>query len=79
MPKNLLGPLTVHADICSQARGKIFGLSIHLHPYFVHASREGSGEFHALSQTLIKKPFDQVFLSILPTKLQQKVILGNKL
>ena len=34
-----------HAYVSSGARGLIFGLSLHLHQYFVYASREGSSEF----------------------------------
>ena len=32
------------ADVYSEARGLNFSLSLHLHPYFVYASREGSAE-----------------------------------
>ena len=31
-------------DISSKGRGLNFGLSLHLHPYFVYASSKGSGE-----------------------------------
>ena len=31
-------------DMSSKARGLNFGPSLHLHPYFVDASSEGSGE-----------------------------------
>ena len=34
-----------HADISSRTRGPNFGTSLHLHPYFVYASSEGSGEY----------------------------------
>ena len=38
-------PLIIaHADVSSRARGQIYGLSLHLYPYFVYASSEGSGE-----------------------------------
>ena len=33
-----------HADVSSEARGRIFGLSLHLHLHFVYASSEGPGE-----------------------------------
>ena len=33
-----------HSDISRVARGLNFGLSPHLHPYFVYTSSEGSGE-----------------------------------
>ena len=36
--------LNAHAEVFSGARGLNFGLSLHLHPYFVYASSEGSGE-----------------------------------
>ena len=31
-----------HADVSSRARDRYFGLCLHLHPYFVYASGEGS-------------------------------------
>ena len=37
-------PLYVHAEISSGARGNKFRLSLHLYPYYVYASNEGSGE-----------------------------------
>ena len=37
-------PFNIHADISRVANGLNFGLSLHLHPYFVYASREGTGE-----------------------------------
>ena len=37
-------PLNAHSDVSSRARGLNFGLSLHLHPYFVYASSEDSGE-----------------------------------
>ena len=36
--------LNSHADVYSLARGLKFGLSVHLHHYFVYASCEGSGQ-----------------------------------
>ena len=33
-----------HADVPSRARGLKFGLSLHLHPYFMFSSSKGSGE-----------------------------------
>ena len=33
-----------HADVSSGARDLKFGTCFHLHPYFVRASSEGSGE-----------------------------------
>ena len=36
-------PVNAHADMSNMANGLIFGLSLHLHPYFVHMSSEGSG------------------------------------
>ena len=37
--------ITAHADVPTKAiyRGLNNGLSLHLHPYFVYGSREGSG------------------------------------
>ena len=36
--------LNAHAEVSSGARGLNFVLSLHLHPYFVYASGEGSDE-----------------------------------
>ena len=36
--------LNAHTYVSSRDIGLIFGLSIHLHPYLVNVSREGSGE-----------------------------------
>ena len=36
--------ITSHSDIPSGARSLNFSFSLHLHPYSVHASNEGSGE-----------------------------------
>ena len=39
-------PLIIaHADVSSYARGLKFGLSFHLHPYFVHTSSKDSSEY----------------------------------
>ena len=35
------------------ARGLKFGLSLHLHPYFVYASSEGSGKSNDSSEPLL--------------------------
>ena len=35
--------LKARADISSGAKGLYFGVTLHLHPYFVKASSEGSG------------------------------------
>ena len=40
----LMPLINAHADATREARGLKFGLSLHLHPYFVYASTEGSGE-----------------------------------
>ena len=37
-------PINVHADVSRGARSLKLGLSLHLHPHFGYASREGSGE-----------------------------------
>ena len=37
-------PINARADVSSETRGLNFGLSLHLQPCFVYASREGSGE-----------------------------------
>ena len=34
--------IKAHANVCSEARGLNLGLSLHLSPYFVYASSEGS-------------------------------------
>ena len=36
--------INAHAVVSSGARGLNFGLSLHLHPYFVYASSKGSGK-----------------------------------
>ena len=41
-------PLKTHGDVSSMARGQNYGLSLHLHPYFVYASSKGSDEYVAL-------------------------------
>ena len=33
-----------HVEVSSRARGLLFGLSLHLYPYFAYASSEDSGE-----------------------------------
>ena len=46
--------INVHADVSSEAGGLNFGLRLHLHPYFVNASSEGSYESaHRLSSLLV--------------------------
>ena len=35
--------IKAHAEVSSEARGLNFCLSLHLHPYFMYASSEGSG------------------------------------
>ena len=35
--------INAYTDVSSEARGLNFDLSLHLHPYFMHASNEGSG------------------------------------
>ena len=36
--------INTYVDTSSKARGLAFGMNVHLHPYFVHASSKGSGE-----------------------------------
>ena len=36
--------ITSHSAISSRERSLNFSLSLHLHPYFVYANSEGSGE-----------------------------------
>ena len=36
--------INVRADLFRGARGLVFGMSLHLQPYFAFASNEGSGE-----------------------------------
>ena len=36
--------IKIHIGVSSGARGIFFGLSLHLHPYFVYASSKCSGE-----------------------------------
>ena len=38
-------PVNDHTDVSSEARCQIICLSLNLHPYFVFASSQGSGEF----------------------------------
>ena len=42
-------PLNVRADISSSTRGLKFGLSLHLHPYFVYAKVYHNTSFTAFS------------------------------
>ena len=44
--------LIAHADVSSDAIGLNLGPSLHLHPYFVHASNEGSWESAHLRRLL---------------------------
>ena len=37
--------INIYADISSKASSLNFGLSHHLHLYYVHVSSEGSGKF----------------------------------
>ena len=37
-------PLNAYSDVSSGTRSLNFGLGLHLHPYFMHASSEGSDE-----------------------------------
>ena len=39
MPKSLFD-----ADVTSRAKGQIFGLSLHLHPYLLYLRSKGSGK-----------------------------------
>ena len=36
--------INLHAGVSSAAGGRIFGMRLHLHPYFVYASMEGFGK-----------------------------------
>ena len=36
--------MNAHTDISSEVGGSKFGLSLHIHPYFVYASSEDSAE-----------------------------------
>ena len=36
--------VNTHSDVSNKATGLNFGLSLHLHPYFVKVSSEGSGK-----------------------------------
>ena len=36
--------INVRANLSSGAKGPIFGMSLHLQPYFAYVSSEGSGE-----------------------------------
>ena len=44
--------INIHGDITSRARGLNFGPSLHLHPYSVYTSSEGSGESVCLSNAI---------------------------
>ena len=40
-----------HTDVSSKIKGLQFGLSLHLHPYFVYGSSEGSDESAHMPET----------------------------
>ena len=48
-------PLNANADTSSKARGRNFGLSIHLHPYFVYASSDSYSKLFYLPEHLFLK------------------------
>ena len=37
-------PLNIHTAVSRKARGLNFGMSLHLHPFFVNVSSQGSGK-----------------------------------
>ena len=37
-------PFCIYAQLTNRARAQIFGFSLHLHPYFMYAASEASGE-----------------------------------
>ena len=43
-------PINAHAVISTLARGLNIGQGLHLHPYFIYAHSEGSGEYVHLSR-----------------------------
>ena len=45
-------PLNAHAGVSSGSRGLTVGVSLHLHPYFMYASSEGSGQSAQTHQSL---------------------------
>ena len=57
--------INAHASISSGDRGLNFGLGLHLHPYFVHASREGSGKSGCINAHSLLVPKSHVLAQIL--------------
>ena len=47
--------INIYADVSSDANGLNFGLSIHLHPYFVYASNKGLPESLLLADAISTK------------------------
>ena len=57
-------PLKDHTDVSRGTRGLNCSLGLHLHPYFVYESREGSGEiahWHPLANALTAVPKSHAF------------------
>ena len=57
-------PLNDHADVFSGTRGLNVGLSLHSHPYVVHASSEGCGEsvyLHMIARTFLNNAVSTKF------------------
>ena len=59
------GPAHAHAGAPSTARGLILGLSVHLYPYFMYASVEGSnGARLSLRSLIIKNMSNKLNLQV---------------
>ena len=44
--------INAHVDVFSEASGQNFDMGLHIHPYFVYASRKCSGESKAQAMHL---------------------------
>ena len=51
--------INAHDDVFSKVRGLHFGLSLHLKPYFVHASSEEAGKYTQTGLNLAARQCDK--------------------
>ena len=68
--------LNAYADLSSMARGLFFCLSLHLHPYFVYASSEKSGESSLLNTLSIFKIACFLLCSILTIQISLDFVMS---
>ena len=64
----------LNARVSNSPRGLIFGLSLHLYPYFVYANSEGSGV--SVHMLILDKSSDFFsILEVIPTLYEQNCII----